>query len=324
MSGLPKPLIGAALVGVVGALAWFVSRPNAEAGWLGYVEAETMYVAAPVSGRLAERRVERGAIVAAGAELFSLDPETTDAQAAQAAAELAAAQAQAADLGAARQRQPDLDAARAAEAAAAAQATKAQKDFERVSALHARGFASRAQLDAARAARDGAAASLAQTRAEIRSGELTAGREAQIAGAKAQVAGAEAGLRAQNQRRREIAPLSPAKGVVEQTFYNPGEWVPANSPVVAVLPDDRRKLRFYVPQDRVAGLRPGMAVRFTCDGCGKGQSATISYIAPRAEFTPPVIYSEHARAKLVFMVEARLEPSAKPLPPGLPVEVIPQ
>ncbi|WP_374529632.1 HlyD family secretion protein [Novosphingobium sp.] len=324
MSGLPKPVIGVALAGVVGALAWLVSRPAAEAGWLGYVEAETMYVAAPVSGRLAERKVERGQSVAAGTLLFSLDPETTDAQTAEAAAQVAAAQAQAADLGAARQRQPELDAARAAEAAAAAQLTKAQKDFERVSSLFARGFASRAQLDAARAARDGAAANLAQTRAQIRSGELTAGRDAQIAQANAQVGAAEAGLRAQYQRRREIAPVAPAKGVVEQTFYNPGEWVPANSPVVSVLPDDRRKLRFYVPQDRVAALRPGMTVHFSCDGCGDGRTATISYIAPRAEFTPPVIYSEHARAKLVFMVEAQLAPSDKPLPPGLPVEVVPQ
>ena len=112
--------------------------------------------------------------------------------------------------------------------------------------------------------------------------------------------------------------------MVEQTFYNPGEWVPANSPVVSVLPDGKRKLRFYVPQDKVAGLKPGMSVTFSCDGCGDPRQAKISYIAPRAEFTPPVIYSERARAKLVFLVEAALPASDKPLPPGLPVEVVPQ
>jgi HlyD family secretion protein len=47
-------------------------------------------------------------------------------------------------------------------------------------------------------------------------------------------------------------------------------------------------------------------------------------MSPRSEYTPPVIYSERARAKLVFMIEARLSSADKPLPVGLPVEVIPQ
>lgn len=322
---VPRPLIVVGVLAAVGAAGWIVTRPDPEAGWLGYVEAETLYVAAPVSGRLAARPVERGASVAAGAQLFALDPESSDAETARAAAEVAAAEAGVADLATARQRQAELDVSRAASAAATAQLTRAQHDFDRMAALAARGFASRAQLDAARAARDGAAASLAQARAQIASGELSAGRAEQIAAARAQVAGAQAGLRGQLQRRREIAPVAPEAGVVEQTFYNPGEWVPANSPVVSVLPDARRKLRFYVPEGAIAQLRPGAAVSFSCDGCGEGtRKAVVSYVSPRAEFTPPVIYSERARSKLVFLVEARLEVSAKPLPPGLPVSVQPQ
>jgi HlyD family secretion protein len=321
---IPKPLIFAAVLAVLATIAWYFWPKPAEERWLGYVEAETLYIGAPVSGRLAQRSVDRGGSVAAGAPLFSLDPETTDADTARLAAQVAAAQADAANLASVRQRQPELDVTRAGEAAAAAQLTKAQNDFGRMSALAARGFASRAQLDAARAARDGAAASLAQARAQYRSGELSTGRGEQIAAAQAQIAGAEAALRGQRQRRSEIAPISPAKGIVEQTYYNVGEWVPANAPVVSVLPDDRRKLRFYVPQDKVSALKPGATIRFTCDGCGAQRQARISYIAPRAEFTPPVIYSERARAKLVFMVEAALAPADQPLPPGLPVAVVPQ
>lgn len=324
MSGPPKPVIALAALSLVGGSYWYFTRPNPDANWLGYIEAETMYVAAPVSGRLAERPVDRGASVAAGALLFALDPETTDADTAQAEAQVAASQAEAANLATARQRQAELDVSRAAQAGAAAQLTKAQHDFDRVAALNQRGFASRAQLDAARAARDGAAASLAQASAQIASGQLSTGRSEQVAAARAQIAGAEASLRGQRQRRREIAPVAPAKGMVEQTFYNPGEWVPANSPVVAILPDAKRKLRFYVPQDRIAGLRPGANISYTCDGCGGTRQARISFISPRAEFTPPVIYSEAARSKLVFQVEALLPPSDKPLPPGLPVEVMPQ
>lgn len=324
MIAIPKPALGAAVLAVLGGLAWYNwPEPEGEQ-WLGYVEAETIFVAAPVSGRLAARPVERGASVAAGAPLFALDPETTDADAARAAAQVVAASAQAAGLSDPRQRAPELAASRAAAAGASAQLARAANDFDRIAALARQGFASKAQLDAARAARDAAAAELAAARAQIAAGEMTAGRAAQQQAARAEIAGAQAGLRAQRQRQREIAPIAPEAGVVEQTYYNPGEWVPANSPVVSVLPDARRKLRFYVPQDRVAALKVGSAIRYGCDGCGEGASARISFIAPRAEFTPPVIYSESARAKLVFLVEAMLPASDKPLPPGLPVAVTPQ
>jgi HlyD family secretion protein len=305
---------------VAGAAIWFLTRPAANDPWLGYVEGEALYVAAPVSGTLASRPVERGGRVSAGAPLFALDPRTADASAAQAAAQVAGAEASLSDLGAARERAPEIDVARAAEASARAQLVRAEADFRRFSELSAKGFASRTQLDAARAARDSAAASVRQAQAQQRSGELTVGRSAQQAAAAAQVSGARAALAAEARRRQEIAPVAPAAGQIEQTYFNPGEWVPANQPVVSIIPDDKRKIRFFVPQDKVAGIHPGMAVRFSCDGCGAERTATVRFIAPRAEYTPPVIYSEHARAKLVFMVEAML-PVDQPLPLGLPVAV---
>ena len=323
MSRVPMPAIAVAALVAVSAAAWAFWPQDRADRWLGYVEGETMYIAAPVSGRLAARGVERGQSVNPGDALFTLDPATTDAETARLAAEAAAAQAQAGDLATARERAPELDIARAAQASAAAQLVRAQKDYDRFAALAAKGFVSKSQLDAARASRDTAAAQHAQAQAQQRAGELSVGRSGQQQAAAAQAAAAQAALKGQQARRGDISPASPAKGLIEQTFYNPGEWVPANSPVVAVLPDDRRKLRFFVPQDKVAGLRPGMTVRFTCDGCGGERTARIAFIAPRAEFTPPVIYSERARAKLVFMVEAALPADGKPLPLGLPVEVVP-
>jgi HlyD family secretion protein len=324
MTAISKPALGLIALAVLGGAAWYLWPAPAPESWLGYVEAETMYVAAPASGRLAARPVERGSAVEQGAPLFSLDPESSDADIARLEAEASAARAGAADLTDPRQRQPDIAAARASVAAAQAQLTRAAADYGRIADLNRRGFASRAQLDAVRAARDAAQAQLAQAQAQVAAGQISAGRSDQIAAARAQARAAEAALRGQRQRRREISPVAPAKGFVEQTFYNVGEWVPANSPVVAVLPDERRKLRFYVPQGQVAGLRPGSTVTFACDGCGNDRQARISYISPRVEFSPPVIYSEHARAKLVFLVEALLPPSDKPLPPGLPVAVTPQ
>ncbi|RYG01882.1 MAG: HlyD family efflux transporter periplasmic adaptor subunit, partial [Caulobacteraceae bacterium] len=90
--------------------------------------------------------------------------------------------------------------------------------------------------------------------------------------------------------------------------------------VVALLPNDKIKLRFFVPERQINGYRPGAEVKFSCDGCQAGMTARVTYISPRPEFTPPVIYSRETRDRLVYLVEAK--PSVL-LNPGQPVDVQP-
>lgn len=318
---LPLAAIG---IAVLAALIWLAfGRGEGPEPWLGYVEGEAIEVAAPVSGQLAALNVQRGGQVTAGQPLFALNAATTEAELKRLRAQLASAQAQRDDLAKARQRPAELDIARAQQAAARAEVTRTAREYQRIATLAQRGFATKSQLDAARAAADGARASLSQAQASEASGEL-AGRVDQIAAADAQIAAAQAAIAAQSRRGEEIAPLAPAAGLVEQTYFNPGEWVPANTPVVRLLPPGRVKIRFYAPQAAVAGLKPGSKVTVTCDGCGGPVAATVRYVAAQAEFTPPVIYSERARAKLVFLVEAYPDSGIERFRPGLPVEVQPQ
>ena len=123
-------------------------------------------------------------------------------------------------------------------------------------------------------------------------------------------------------RLDQISPRAPAAARVQDVFYQSGEWVAANQPVVALLADDRVRLRFYVPQAQVERYRPGTRVQFSCDGCKPGQGARINFVSPRAEFTPPVIYSRESRDRLVFLVEALPDRPADLLP-GLPIDVTP-
>jgi HlyD family secretion protein len=92
--------------------------------------------------------------------------------------------------------------------------------------------------------------------------------------------------------------------------------------VLSLLPDSAIKLRFYVPEGEIARYRPGTTVRFSCDGCPSGLKAKISYVSPRPEFTPPVIFSRDTRDRLVFLVEARPGRPAR-LQPGQPIDVEP-
>jgi HlyD family secretion protein len=105
-------------------------------------------------------------------------------------------------------------------------------------------------------------------------------------------------------------------------MFKAGETVPANVPVVSIVPDGEVKVRFYVPQALVNAYKPGRKVAIGCDGCAAGLTATVNFVASEPEFTPPVIYSLDARQKLVFMVEA-VPSNARALVSGQPIDVAP-
>ena len=115
---------------------------------------------------------------------------------------------------------------------------------------------------------------------------------------------------------------APATGVVEDVYYRVGEQVGAGMPVLSLLPPQNRKLRFFVPQADLDRVPPGAKVDVHCDGCTSNFAATVRFVSPQAEYTPPVIYSDSARQKLLFLVEAWPElADALKLKPGQPVEV---
>lgn len=98
---------------------------------------------------------------------------------------------------------------------------------------------------------------------------------------------------------------SPSGGTIQQVYYRPGETVPAGRPVVALLPPQNLKLRFFAPETLLPEIKYGETVTVSCDGCEKGLTANVSFIARSTEYTPPVIYSLDERAKLVYLIEAR-------------------
>ncbi|HEY1449006.1 MAG TPA: HlyD family efflux transporter periplasmic adaptor subunit [Caulobacteraceae bacterium] len=276
----------------------------------GYIEGEALYLAAPVAGQLTAVDVVRGQRVAAGSPVFVIDTRILTAsshqasgQVRQAASTVAAARASHAQLAA------QVAVARADAAQADREAVRSRRTF-------AAGTISQQDMEKARTAAETAHASLAAAERQARAGE------AQIAAAGGQLGQAEGAKADALARLSQAAPTAPAPARVEDVFYQVGEWAAANQPVVSLLPDDRVRLRFFVPERQVARYRVGQIVRFQCDGCGSGLTARINYVSPRPEFTPPVIYSLQSRDRLVFLVEA-LPADPRRLTPGLPADVIP-
>jgi len=91
--------------------------------------------------------------------------------------------------------------------------------------------------------------------------------------------------------------------------------------VISLLPPSNLKVRFYVSESILPQIAYDDEVTVTCDGCAKDLKAKVSFISRTSEYTPPVIYSQEERAKLVFLIEARPE-KPEALRVGQPVSVV--
>jgi len=300
-------------------LAAGCSHPRANL-YQGYVEGRFVYVASPESGRLEELAVARGETIAAGHPLFAFDREPELSEAREAQQVLRSAESKLADLRAGKRPQEI-----AVTRAQWMQAQSAKKQADAILAIDAAQFRAggiaQTELVNAQAAAQTSAARVRELEAELEVDALPA-RGQQIRAQANQVAADRASLAdaAWRLEQKEIA--SPRQGLVFDTLYREGEWVTAGSPVVQLLPPANMEVRFFVPETTVGRLRAGEPVSVQCDGCAAKVPAQITYISPQCEYTPPVIYSNANRAKLVFMVIAK-PPAAKAamLHPGQPVEV---
>ena len=289
--------------------------------YLGYVEGETSLIAPPIAGQLLERPVDRGSLVKKGERLFVIDPTLARAEVARAEAALAEVKARHENMLTGK-RPEEQDVIRAQRHEIEASLALAETEFKRQGDLLARNFTTRQAYDQAESRVLQLRARLASMAAQERAGDLAA-RQSEITAAAALIGQSEANLDQAKKRLADLMPVAPEDALVENTFFNVGEWVPAGTPVVSLLPASRVKLRFFVPEEDVSKARIGRQVNFTCDGCPADLKATITYVSPRAEYTPPVIYSQSARTKLVFMLEALPDkvPARIALAPGMPVTV---
>jgi HlyD family secretion protein len=131
---------------------------------------------------------------------------------------------------------------------------------------------------------------------------------------------AQARLNAAQTRLTRRKVLSPVDGLIQTVYFRPGETVPPGRAIVSILPPGNVKVRFFVPEPMLARIAIDDPIKFGCDGCPADLTGKISFISRYAEYTPPVIYSQQERHKLVYMIEAMpANPTA--LRVGQPVDV---
>ena len=286
----------------------------------GYVEGEYLYVSSPLGGRLESLSVSRGKSVSAGQPLFVLEQDYERAAVAEAEQGLRQAENRLADLSKG-QRPSEIAALEARLAQATIAAELAATEYARRDVLLKQKAIAQEQYDRSRTEKKRTEAQVTQLEAELATARLGA-RSDQVEAARAAVAAAQEKLSQAKWALEQKHLAAPQDGLVFDTYYVQGEFVPAARPVLSILPPGNILVRFFVPEVMVSTLAPGRKVSVRMDGTDKAYPATISYISPQAEYTPPVIYSRETRSHLVYLIEARPDTGvAAALHPGQPVEV---
>ena len=299
---------------------WYPKAPDPNA-WQGYADAEFVRIGPPLQGLLTQVPVKAGDRVAAGQLLFAQDDGNDKASRDEIAARVAENEARLANLQAPG-REVEIAQAAANVADASAALARALKDLERAEALVKTQVVSVQQRDQARAEALSAAAKVQAAQAVLDLRRSPTGRAQEIGAQTAVLAENRAQLAQAEWRLAQRRMMAPAAGMIADIYARVGETPNAGAPVVSLLPPENLLVRFFVPETALAQLHAGVRIGIGCDSCRADLTAAISFVSPRAEYTPPVIYSEATRGKLVYMVEARpTPPDAHALKPGQPVTV---
>jgi len=298
----------------------------------GYVEATEVRVAPDVGGRIVDLAVAEGDRVEVGAVIARLS--TADAELAirraQADRAQAAAQLRLLQAGARpeeiRQARAQMDSAEADVRAAAAELASATADLQRFEALLQANAGSRKQRDDAATRKEVAGARVLAAQERTRAAaealaRLRAGaRPQEIAAARARVAAVEAQLASLEKDLADAVLQSPVAGVVTSKLADAGETIAPRAPVVVVTDLDHAWANVYVDEPAVPRLKLGQKLAIVTDA-GQRLEGTITFISPKAEFTPRNVQTAEERSRLVYRIKVSADNRDGVLKPGMPVEV---
>lgn len=286
----------------------------------GYVEAQLTMLSSPTSGKLVQLFVVKGDRVKSGAPIYVLEsfPESAEMDSAAAMMDEATANYKNLLIG---KRPSEIEAIEAQIKATQAQIEFQKKEYLRRKDLLKQKYVSKEDLDKTYQDLQVNRNQLSELQANLITAKLPA-RNDEVRAASWRMLSTKANLAAAQWRLNQKSVTAPRDGFVFDTYYRIGERVSENRPIASLLVSTDIKAVFFVPEPRLSDIKLKQKVRLSCDHCEKSFTGTIYYISPDAEYTPPVIYSNSARSKLVYRVEARISADGlEHLHPGQPIDI---
>jgi membrane fusion protein YbhG len=296
----------------------------------GHVEATEVRLAPDVGGRVLTLNVKIGDRVAPGQTILTLDSRDAELAMQRGKAEQAQAEAQLRLLLAGsrpediRQAESQVAIAKADVAAARAELDAAEQDLERFDTLLKNNSGSKKQRDDAETRRNVARDRLSAAESRVQAAEgaldrLRAGaRREEIESARARVAATAAQLAAIDKSIHDATLVSSVGGLVTDTLVEAGETIAPRTVVIVDI--DRAWADVFVPEPIVPTLKIGQPATIFTDAGGPGVPGTITYISPKAEFTPRNVQTAEERSKLVYRIRVSADNKEGVLKQGMPVE----
>jgi HlyD family secretion protein len=326
------PLAAAVFLAVASAAGCGPDIPADRVRVSGQIEATEVQVAPQVGGRIVEMPVAEGDRVERGTLIARLDASDAELSLARARAERdqAAAQLRLVQAGARpeeiRQAEAQLATAQAEAAGADAELSAAEADLARFEQLLSSNSGSRKQRDDAAARRD-----VARERAQAARQRISAAREnvarlragarrEEVDAAAARVAVMDAQIATWEKAIGDATLVSPVSGTVTVKIADVGELAQPRAPLLVITDLDRAWADVYVDEPVVPRLKLGQPAMLFTDAGGPGIPGKVSFISPKAEFTPRNVQTAEDRSKLVYRVKVSVDRNDGVLKPGMPIE----
>jgi len=298
----------------------------------GHVEATETRLAPEVGGRILTLTVKEGDRVQAGQTVLTLDTRDVELAINRAKAEQASAEAQLRLVQAGsriediRQAESQINTARAETSAAKAELDAADQDFNRFDTLLKNNSGSRKQRDDAATRRDVAkervtsAESRVTTAEEVLSKLRAGARREEVDAARARVGTVAAQITSLEKGITDATLQSPVGGLVTDKLVEVGEIIAPRAPALIVVDLDHAWADVFVPEPAVPQIKIGQGATIFTDAGGAGIAGTVSYISPKAEFTPRNVQTAEERSKQVYRVRISVDNKDGVLKQGMPIE----
>jgi HlyD family secretion protein len=219
-----------------------------------------------------------------------------------------------------------VEAARAEVPAAKAELEAATADLARFEMLLTRKSGSQKQRDDAATRRDVAVARLEAAERRVAAAEATvarvrvSARPEEVSVAQARIATSEAAIATLEDQLKDATLTAPVSGIVTEKLAEVGEVIAPRNPVVVITDLDHAWADVYVPEPAIPRIRMGQPATLFTDAGGSGIPGTVTYISPKAEFTPRNVQTAEERAKLVYRIRITVDNKAGVLKQGMPVD----
>lgn len=124
-----------------------------------------------------------------------------------------------------------------------------------------------------------------------------------------------------NKKIKDAVIIAPTGGIISEKYFELGEAIPPLGPLVEIIEIQKVDVKIYISEKKLPQVKYGQEARVHVDGLDKNLTGEVSWVSPKAEFTPKTILTPETRTSLVYAVKVTIPNPEGILKHGMPVEV---